>query len=89
MIKSLIAQGHKVRGTVRDATKSGAFVASLGAEVIEVKDMTDVAALEAAFQGVDGVFHMAAVHPEYGFAETPEGRAGILKCAVDGTFSRH
>jgi len=60
-------------------------VESLGAEVVEVKDMTDVAALEMAFQGVDGVFHMAAVHPEYGFAETPEGRAGILKCAVDGT----
>jgi len=34
---------------------------------------------------VDGVFHMAAVHPEYGFADTPEGRAGILATAVEGT----
>merc|ERR1719230_1015560 len=40
-----------------------------------------------AFAGVDGVFHMAAVHPEYGFAETPEGRAGILACAIEGTTS--
>merc|ERR1711871_320029 len=51
----------------------------------EVKDMSDTAALSAAFDGVDGVFHTAAVHPEYGFAETKDGRDGILKCAVEGT----
>lgn len=28
---------------------------------------------------------MAAVHPEYGFKDTPEGRDGILKVAVQGT----
>merc|ERR1719484_244313 len=49
--------------------------------------MADASALEKAFAGADGVFHMAAVHPEYGFAETAEGREGILKCAVDGTKS--
>jgi nucleoside-diphosphate-sugar epimerase len=47
--------------------------------------MSDAAALAAAFDGVDGIFHMAAVHPEYGFAETKEGRDGILAVAVEGT----
>jgi len=59
----------------------------LGAEVVEVPSINDAEALAKAFEGVDGVFHMAAVHPEYGFAETAEGRDGILKCAVDGTKS--
>ena len=87
MIKQLIADGHTVRGTVRDAAKHGEHIKSLGAEVVEVKDLTDEAALKTAFEGVDGVFHMAAVHPEYGFAETPEGRNGILAAAVDGTVT--
>jgi len=85
MVKSLVANGHKVRGTVRDKAAAGAHVESLGAEVVEVKDLTDVGALTAAFAGCDGVFHMAAVHPEYGFKETAEGREGILKAAVAGT----
>ena len=87
MIKALKESGYEVRGTVRDTAKSGEHVTSLGAEVFEVKDMSDATALGAAFAGVDGVFHMAAVHPEYGFAETKEGRDGILKCAVEGTQS--
>merc|ERR1719453_2108653 len=62
-------------------------VASLGAKLVEVKSLDDAAALEKAFAGCDGVFHMAAVHPEYGFAATPEGREGMLKAAVDGTKS--
>jgi len=79
--------GHKVRGTVRNMEKDGEFVRSLGAEVYEVKELGDANALAAAFDGADGVFHMAAVHPEYGFADTPEGRAGILATAVEGTLS--
>jgi dihydroflavonol-4-reductase len=87
MIKHLIANGHTVRGTVRDAAKDGEHLKTLGAEVVEVKDLKDVEALAKAFAGVDGVFHMAAVHPEYGFADTPEGRAGILSAAVKGTVA--
>ena len=75
-MKSLTAAGHKVRGTVRDAAKDGAHVEALGAcEVVEVKNLADTEALTKAFAGVDGVFHMAAVHPEYGFAATPEARS--------------
>jgi len=87
LIKHLASLGHSVRGIVRDAAKDGEHLASLGAEVAEVKSLSEVGALAAAFKGVDGIFHMAAVHPEYGFAETPEGRAGILQAAVDGTVT--
>ena len=87
LIKTLVANGHSVRGTVRDAAKDGAHLTSLGATVSEVKDLKDQEALATVFSGVDGVFHMAAVHPEYVFADTPEGRAGILATAVDGTVS--
>ena len=82
LVKHLVSLGHTVRGTVRDATKDGEYLKSLGASVVEIKDLSDVEALASAFKGCDGVFHMAAVHPEYGFAETPEGRAGILATAV-------
>lgn len=87
LVKHLIAQGHTVRGTVRDLERSGEHVSSLGAEPIEVKELSDTASLERVFAGVDGVFHMAAVHPEYGFEQTPEGREGILATAVDGTVA--
>jgi len=87
MVKKLVSEGHQVRGTVRDASKDGAHVESLGATVVEVKSLSDEAALAKAFEGADGVFHMAAVHPEYGFADTPEGRAGMLEAAVAGTVS--
>ena len=83
----MVAEGHTVRGTVRNVAEAGEFVKALGAEVCEVKDLGDKAALQKAFEGVDGVYHMAAVHPEYGFAATPEGREGILKTAVDGTLA--
>jgi len=87
LIKALVANGHTVRGTVRDAAKDGAHIESLGATVAEVKDLKDEEALAKVLAGVDGVFHMATVHPEYGFADTPEGRASILATAVEGTVS--
>jgi len=85
LIKRLVADGHKVIGTVRDMS-SNENAAKLGAKLVEVQ-LHDTASLAKAFKGADGVFHMAAVHPEYGFAETPEGREGMLKTAVDGTTS--
>ena len=88
VVKALTAQGHTVRGTVRDLSATGKHVESLGAKAVEVKDMSDATALEAAFAGVDGVFHMAVVHPEYGFAKTPEGRDAILKTAVGERAAR-
>ena len=43
--------------------------------------------LAAAFNGADGVFHMAATHPKYGFEDTPEGRMAMVESAVQGTIS--
>jgi len=87
LVKGLTEMGHTVRGTVRDMSKHAAHVEALGAQVCEVKDMGDQAALERVFAGCDGIFHLAAVHPEYGFAQTPEGREAILQTAVDGTLT--
>jgi dihydroflavonol-4-reductase len=87
LIKTLVANGHTVRGTVRDVAKDGAHLTSLGATVAEVKDLMNEEALAKALAGVDGVFHMAAVHPEYGFADTPEGRTSMLATAVEGTVA--
>merc|ERR1712106_622114 len=87
LIKTLVANGHSVRGTVRDIAKHGAHLKSLGATITEVKNLTDEGALAKVFAGVHGVFHMAAVHPQYGFADTPQGRAGILATAVGGTVA--
>lgn len=87
VVKGLVELGHNVRGTVRDKVKSGAHIEAIGAQVFEVKDMADQAALEHAFAGVDGIFHMAAVHPEYGFAPTAEGREALLQTAVEGTVT--
>lgn len=56
-------------------------------EMVRVEEIIDTVALTAAFQGCDGVFHMAAVHPKYGFEETPAGRANLVATAVEGTVS--
>ena len=85
LIKGLTEMGHSVIATVRDMEKSAKHVESLGAKCVEVKDLSDEAALAAVFTGAAGIFHLAAVHPEYGFEKTSEGRDGILKTAVDGT----
>merc|ERR1712115_172615 len=37
------------------------------------------------FSGVDGVFHLAAVHPEYGFKDV-SSREELVSVAVDGTL---
>merc|ERR1712039_295817 len=52
-----------------------------------VTDLYDTDALAKAFMSCDGVFHMAATHPKYGFEDTPEGRAAMVEAAVQGTIS--
>jgi len=83
LIKKLIADGNTVIGTVRDLSAND-NVTKLGAKLVQLQ-LHDSAALVKTFKNADGVFHMAAVHPEYGFEKTPEGREGMLKTAVDGT----
>jgi len=94
LITKLLASGHKVRGTVRniaDVSKMDCLNA-LSAQypgqlqVCEVSDLKDSASMKKIFTGVDGVFHLAAVHPEYGFKEEPVGREELISTAVDGTL---
>jgi len=93
LITKLIKNGHSVRATVRsvsDESKlahlNGLMTENPGMlEVLEVADLNDTAALTTAFTGCDGVFHMAAVHPQYGFKE--ENRDAIIATAVQGTVS--
>ena len=51
---ALLTSGASVRAVLRDARKAGRWI-ERGCE-IALADMTDAAALEAAFTGVDGVF---------------------------------
>lgn len=85
---ALVADGHTVRGTVRSADESKVSILKAnGAEPRVVGDLTDEAALVEAFKGCDGVFHMASYHPQYGFADTPIGRQGMIAAAVEGVLS--
>jgi len=85
LIQDLCAQGHTVLGIVRDAKAYSEQVGALGAKVVEVSSLDDSAALVKALAGVDGLFHMAAVHPKYGFEAG--NREAILKTAVSGTLT--
>merc|ERR1712194_817369 len=77
LITKLLTCGHNVRGTVRDRDDSSkmATLNSLSTQypeklqVFEVKNLKDPASMKEVFTGVNGVFHLAAVHPEYGFKD--------------------
>ena len=95
MVTKLLAAGHSVRATVRRAEDapeldclrelSSKYPGKL--EICTVAKLEDTSALAKVFKGVDGVFHMAAVHPKYGFADTPETREELVSIAVEGTLS--
>jgi len=94
LITKLLSSGHKVRGTVRDTADKSKMdtMNALSAQypgqlqVCEVSNLKDSASMKKVFTGVDGVFHLAAVHPEYGFKDVPEGRDELVSIAVDGTL---
>lgn len=89
VVSKLVEQGHKVRATVRkpDDEAKLAHLKSLGApvEIVVLADLTSAEEVAPALKGCDGLFHMAAVHPTYGFEETPEGADAIIALAVEGT----
>lgn len=95
MVKRLLSEGHEVVAVVRKAIDSAECecLRSLSAKyqgklsITVVTDLYDTDALAKAFMSCDGVFHMAATHPKYGFEDTPEGRAAMVEAAVQGTIS--
>jgi nucleoside-diphosphate-sugar epimerase len=76
---TLVEQGHDVRGLVRDTTRAQGLAAA-GVELVE-GDMTDVGSLRRAVQGVEQVFHTAALVGDW-----PDP-AEIKRVNVDGTRS--
>ncbi len=80
LARLLVAQGHEVIATVRSAHAAPAqALADAGVE-LAVADVTDSDALQAAFAGADGVFHVAGWY-KIGSREPEQGR--IVN--VDGT----
>jgi dihydroflavonol-4-reductase len=81
LVCALRDRGYRVRAGVRDPrdTKKTAPLVAAGAEPVAA-DLLDRDALMAAAQGVDGVFHVAAVVQMW--ARDPE--AEIIRPTVDG-----
>lgn len=76
----LVARGHTVRAALRgsdDPVKS-APLRKLGVEVVEA-DILDAAAMERAAQGMDALFHLAAV-----FRFVTDDAEAIIQPAVQG-----
>ncbi|HEX4952578.1 MAG TPA: NAD-dependent epimerase/dehydratase family protein [Thermoanaerobaculia bacterium] len=83
LVRILSARGHAVRTTVRsrsDREKSARLEALGGVELAEA-DVRDERAMRAALEGLDTLFHVAAV---YSTAE-PHRDAEILDSALRGT----
>ncbi|MBH9575456.1 NAD-dependent epimerase/dehydratase family protein [Inhella proteolytica] len=83
LVDELLAHGHRVRASVR-ALADGAKTAplrALGAVELCQADVREPAAMRAALQGVDQLFHVAAV-----YSITQRGReAEMLDTALRGT----
>ncbi len=83
LVSTLLARGHAVRASVRSLADGARTerLKALGAVTLVEADVRDAAQMKAALDGVDTLFHVAAV---YSTAE--KGRdAEILDAAVRGT----
>jgi len=94
LITKILASGHKVHGTVRDTSdvskmKTLNELSSQYPDKLQVfmANLKDPKSMKEAFAGVDGVFHLAAVHPEYGFQDVPGGREELISTAVEGSLN--
>ena len=64
LARGLVARGHVVRALVRNADRAQRLTAA-GIE-LSVGDLRDRRALEAAVQGIDVVYHIAAIYRQAG-----------------------
>jgi len=83
LVEALLAGGHRVRASVRslaDAAKTAPLRALGGVEIVEA-ELGQPARLRAAMEGIDTLFHTAAV---YSTCE-PERDAEILDASLRGT----
>jgi uncharacterized protein YbjT (DUF2867 family) len=86
--RALLSKGHSVRAVVRDPRK-GAIWADSGCDVA-VADMSDVAALTAAFSGARGVFVLLppVFDPSPDFPETRATVAALRHALQDARPAR-
>ncbi len=88
----LCEEGYRVRAMVRSSSDRSALQ-QLPAEIVEA-DLTDQGSLERVFQGVDGVFHIAAVYRESGLSErtlfdvNAEGTRRVFDAAISAGVRR-
>jgi NAD(P)H dehydrogenase (quinone) len=76
VVRSLLAQGQRVRAVVRDAEKGRSW-STQGCD-IAIASVEDATGRTEAFHGVEGVFLMTPNYdPEPGFPETHKGAAAI------------
>lgn len=91
LTEQLLEAGYRVRLLARTPSDASDLAAQ-GAEVVE-GDLTDPEAIERAIDGVDGVFHLAAIYRLGGDLErmravNVEGTRHVLDAARDADVSR-
>lgn len=93
--RHLLDDGHSVRALVRPESRAKFSVeGSLGRLEIAVGDLTDEASLRGAVEGVDGVFHVAAVYsywhrdPSATYRVNVDGTERLLKLAKAAGVAR-
>ena len=91
LVEALVERGEKVRALVRSTSKI-AHLESFGVELVS-GDLNDVQSLKTASQGIDRVYHCAALAADWGAWETfhaanVEGVRNLLKAAMEAGVSK-
>jgi oxidoreductase len=91
LVEALVARGEKVRALVRPTSKT-AHLESLGVE-LAYGDLTDVQSLRTATQGMERVYHCAALAADWGAWETFQaanvtGVGNLLEAALEAGVGR-
>lgn len=91
LIEALVARGEEVRALVRNTSKID-HLKHLGVELV-YSDLSDVQSLRKATQGVERVYHCAALVADWGSWETFHaanviGVSNLLEAALDAGVSK-
>lgn len=95
LVDALLSKGYHVRALTRNLADEGkvgplrSLAHGEGQLTLMAADVQDQAALETAFQGCDGVMHLAVPHPQHGGKPVLEDgeRDELLKTAVTGAVA--
>ena len=91
LVEALVAQGEEVRALVRPTSKI-AHLESLGIELV-YGDLNDVQSLRTATQGIERVYHCAALAADWGTSENfhaanVTGVRNLLEAALEAGASK-